>query len=75
MTHLRPTRPDLDSWIDVRLRGFDGRWLAVADLADTPDVGVDETAEEALRGALAVFRPRVRVPTLAALEQLPIKAL
>lgn len=53
VTNLRLTHPDLDFWIDVRLREFDGRWLAVADLADTPDVGLGETAEEALRGALA----------------------
>ncbi len=53
MTHLRLTHPDLDFWIDVRLREFDGRWLAVADLADEPDIGVRESAAEALRGALA----------------------
>jgi len=53
VTHLCLTHPDLDFWIDVGLRDFDGRWLAVADLADTPDVGVGETAEQALRGALA----------------------
>jgi hypothetical protein len=57
VTHLRLTHPDLDSWIDVRLRAFDGRWLAVADLADTPDIGVGETAEEALRDALASLGP------------------
>jgi hypothetical protein len=53
VTHLRITHPDLDFWIDVRLREFDGRWLVVADLADEPDIGVGKSAEEALRGALA----------------------
>jgi hypothetical protein len=37
--HLRPTHPDLTFWIEVRLREFDGQWLAVADLAAEPDVG------------------------------------
>jgi hypothetical protein len=31
--------PELAFWVDVRVRGLDGRWLAVADLADEPDVG------------------------------------
>ena len=56
---LRFTHPDLDSWIDVRLRDFDDRWLAVADLADKPGVGVRETAEEALQGALASLGERM----------------
>ena len=29
MRRLRLVHPDLDFWIDVRLRQFDGRWLAV----------------------------------------------
>ncbi len=57
MHHLRLTHPDFDFWIDVRLREFDGRWLAVADLDDTPEVGMGLTPEEALRGALAAFGP------------------
>lgn len=59
MRHLRLTHPALDFWIDVRVREFDGRWLAVADLADQPEVGVGETVGEALDGALAVFGPPV----------------
>jgi len=57
LQHLRLTHPALDFWIDVRLRDFDGRWLAVADLADTPQVGSGETPAEALRDALAPFGP------------------
>lgn len=60
MQHLRLTHPDLDFWIDVRLREFDGRWLAVADLADTPEVGTGESPAEVLRGALAPFGTRLR---------------
>jgi hypothetical protein len=37
---VRLTHPALSFWIDVRLREFDGRWLAVADLADEPGVGL-----------------------------------
>jgi len=61
VTHLRLTHPDLDLWIDVRLREFDGRWLAVADLADEPDIGVGESAEQALRGAKSGSRGCARL--------------
>jgi len=36
---LRPHHSELDFWVEVRLREFDGRWLTVADLAAEPDVG------------------------------------
>lgn len=39
MQTLLLTDPDLDFWVDVRLREFDGRWLAVADISPMPDVG------------------------------------
>ncbi len=58
--HLRLTHPKLDFWVDVRLREFGGRWLAVADLADTPKVGSGVTPAEALRDALAVFGTELR---------------
>jgi len=51
MQHLRLTRPELDFWVDVRLREFDGRWLAVADLADEPNVGTGHDPREAPREA------------------------
>ncbi len=38
-----PDPPALDLWVDVRLRAWDGRWLAVPDLADEPDVGTGTT--------------------------------
>lgn len=57
MQLVRLSHPALDFWIDVRVRELNGRWLAVADLAGTPDVGVGETAEEALRGALRALGP------------------
>lgn len=51
--HLRLTHPDLDFWVDVRLREWGGRWLAVADLAGEPDVGTGLDPREAIRAALA----------------------
>lgn len=39
-TDLRLTDPALEVWVDVRLRRINRRWLAVADLAGTPDVGI-----------------------------------
>jgi hypothetical protein len=55
--HIRLSHPKLDFWIDVRLREFDGRWLAVADLADTPELGMGMTAADALRSALNRLGP------------------
>jgi hypothetical protein len=52
MRHLRLAHPELDFWVDVRVRCFDGRWLAVADLADQPDVGTGLSAQEAVLRAL-----------------------
>jgi hypothetical protein len=54
------THPALDFWIDVRLREFEGRWLAVADLADTPELGTGHMPAEALRRALAPFGAGLR---------------
>ncbi len=53
--HPRLTHPELDFWINGRLREFNGRWFAVADLADTPEIGTGETPEEALRNSPAPF--------------------
>lgn len=46
---LRLTHPGVGFWVDVRLLESEGRWLAVADLASTPEVAV------ATRPDLAVF--------------------
>lgn len=49
MIELRLTHPSIDFWIDVRFRRFGDSWLAVADLASTPEPAV------AARPDLAVF--------------------
>jgi len=45
---LRLTHAELEFWVDVRLREFDDKWLAVADLADEPDAGTGVEPREAL---------------------------
>jgi hypothetical protein len=42
----------LDFSVTVRLAHFDDRWLAVAEIADEPEVGLGRTARQALEAAL-----------------------
>jgi hypothetical protein len=48
---LRLRHPDLDFYVDVTLTEHEGRWLAVAMLADEPDIGTGTDPREALRTA------------------------
>jgi hypothetical protein len=43
----------LDFAVTVRLARFGDRWLAVAEIADEPEVGLGRTARQALEAALA----------------------
>lgn len=52
---LRLTHPAIDFWVDVRLLESEGRWLAVADLASTPEVAV--AARPDLAVLLALWPP------------------
>lgn len=52
MSDLRLTHPALDFWVDVRLREIDGVWVAVADLADQPEIAVSRRLDLALLLAL-----------------------
>jgi len=53
MRHLHLTHPRLDFWVTVEIHERDGRYMATADLAeDSRDVGVGDTAQEAVRAAL-----------------------
>jgi hypothetical protein len=57
VTQLRLTHPSLDFWVHVTLHERDGRYMATADLGeDSRDVGVGDTAQEALRAALRSLR-------------------
>ena len=55
VTALRLRHPDLAFHVDVTLTEKDGRWMAVAMLADEPDIGVGDDSREALRAALAAL--------------------
>lgn len=44
----RLTDPDLDFWVEVRLRHIDGSWLAAADLASTPEAVASVSLDLAL---------------------------
>ena len=70
MQHLRLTHPALDFWIDVRIREFNGRWLVVADLAGTPDVGTGGDLITALNMALAPFAEPLRAELVTEAEQM-----
>ena len=55
VTALRLRHPDLAFHVDVTLTEHEGRWLAVAMLADEPDIGTGDDPREALRAALAAL--------------------
>ena len=65
MRSRRLSHPALDFWIDVRVRQLNSRWLAVADLAGAPDLGVGNTPSEALWDALSSFRIMLRADLVA----------
>ena len=50
---IRLRTSQLDFYVDVHLRNFEGRWLAVAEIADEPEIGLGRTARDALVGALS----------------------
>jgi hypothetical protein len=51
--------------VEVRLRKLDGRWLAVAEFGDEPEVGLGATAREALTASLATLGRRTATALLA----------
>lgn len=62
---LRLTAPIIDFWVDVRLRSWHDRWLAVADIAGEPEIGLGRSARQALERALAGLGPRTAKAFLA----------
>lgn len=54
---LRLSDPEVDFWVDIRLRQFGRTWMATADLADTPDVGVCKDRDVAVLFALWSLGP------------------
>jgi hypothetical protein len=57
MIELRLTDPEIEFWVDVRLRSFGDAWLAVADLASTPEVAVAPRPDLAVLLALWPLGP------------------
>lgn len=53
--NLRLTAPSLDFWVDVRLRSFGDRWIAVAEIAGEPELGLGSEPGEALASALSAL--------------------
>ena len=51
--NLRLCAPSLGFYVDVRLRNFHGRWLAIADIAGEPEVGLGHTGVEAIAASLS----------------------
>lgn len=45
---LRLTDPELDFWVEVRLRSVHGSWLAVSDLASSPEVAASTRPDLAI---------------------------
>lgn len=61
--HLAST--DLGLEVEIRLRQLNGRWLAVAQFGDDPEVGIGATAREALEASLATLGKRAATILMA----------
>ena len=51
--------------LEIRLRQMHGRWLAVADFGDEPEVGIGATPRAALAAALATLGERAAAILMA----------
>ncbi|MGH2444582.1 MAG: hypothetical protein ACRDGD_00860 [Candidatus Limnocylindria bacterium] len=51
--------------VEIRLRQLDGRWLAIADFGDEPEVGIGATPRAALTAALATLGERAAAALMA----------
>jgi hypothetical protein len=63
--NFRLTATDLDFWVDVRIRSFGDRWMAVAHIGGDPEIGLGATAREALAGSLGSLGDRAATVLLA----------
>jgi hypothetical protein len=54
---FRLRAPGLDFYVDVRLRGFEGRWVAVADIAGDQELGWLRPRQSPGRCRLSVLMP------------------
>ena len=60
--------------IGIRLRQLDGRWLAVAEFDNEPEVGIGASARAALAGSLARLGDRAASALLADPELMGVSA-
>ena len=65
---------DLDLDVAVRLRELNGRWLAVAEFGDQPEVGIGATPRVALAAALATLGERTAATLMADPELFGVSA-
>ena len=65
---------DLDLDVAVRLRELNGRWLAVAEFGDEPEVGIGATPRVALAAALATLGERTAATLMADPELFGVSA-
>lgn len=70
--HFRITTPTVDFYVDVRLRRFDERWLAVAEIAGEPEIGLGHSAKEALVASVGCLGPATVAALLADPQLVPV---
>lgn len=63
--NTRITSEQLGLDVPIRLRQLDGRWLAVAEFADEPEVGIGANPRTALASALARLGERAAAALMA----------
>ena len=63
--NARLASAELDLDVEIRLRQLDGRWLAVAEFGEEPEVGIGATPRAALAAALATLGKRAAAVLMA----------
>jgi hypothetical protein len=56
---------ELGIQVEIRIRQLDGRWLAVADFGEEPEVGIGATPRAALAASLATLGERTTAALMA----------
>ena len=72
--NARFTVEELGLDVEIRLRDLDGRWIAVANFGDEPEVGIGATAREALAASLATLGTRTAAAVMADPQLLGLSA-
>ena len=72
--NFRLGSPELGLDVNVRLRELNGRWLAVAEFGDEPEVGIGATPRAALSAALMTLGERTAATLLTDPELFGVSA-